>query len=74
MMLDRSAAVGPWVIVIDEMSYDQAFDVGRVLGSKGIGGRFVRGTVADNMAHLARLKAEGGRAGRGSAGGERERR
>ena len=47
-MVDRSADVGPWLIVVDEL--------GRTMGSLGVTGRFMRGEVADYMADAARWR------------------
>lgn len=59
-MVDLSAKAGPWVIVVDAMSYEKANELGRTMGSMGVTGRFMRGTVADQIGELARLKSEAG--------------
>ncbi len=55
-MVDRSADVGPWLIVVDAMDYDRADELGRTMGSLGVTGRFMRGEVADCMADAARWR------------------
>ncbi|MBU5404704.1 hypothetical protein KQI08_02060 [Paraeggerthella hongkongensis] len=55
-MVDRSADVGPWLIVVDAMDYDRADELGRTMGSLGVTGKFMRGEVADCMADAARWR------------------
>ena len=57
-MLDYTEPCGPWLIVIDKMDYDQAGELGKTMGERGLTGRFMRGTVADNMADLAKRKKQ----------------
>lgn len=57
-MLDYTEPCGPWLIVIDKMDYDQAGELGKTMGKRGLTGRFMRGTVADNMADLAKRKKQ----------------
>lgn len=48
--------LGPWVIVVDAMSTEQAREAGRVLGGLGVSGMFLTGTVASNVYELSRIK------------------
>lgn len=40
----------PWVIVIEDMDDAKALEIGKVLGSRGVTGRFCRGSLADVLA------------------------
>ena len=48
----------PWVIVIDAMTHDQAIEIGKLLGSHGVTGRFMAGDYAQNMARYAKWLTE----------------
>ena len=48
----------PWVIVVDAMNYEQAAEVGRVLGGKGVTGRFMRGSFADALKRYSDWKRQ----------------
>ena len=39
----------PWVIVVDPIDYEKACEAGRALGSVGVTGRFMNGSLADAM-------------------------
>lgn len=52
-----SAEKTPWVIVVEDMDDGKAREVGKLLGSHGVTGKFCRGTLADVLARNAR---EGG--------------
>ena len=46
-----------WVIVVaDRMTYDEAAACGKHLGSKGYTGRFLNGSLADQVALIPKLK------------------
>lgn len=47
--MSKDTESGPWVIVVDEMTYQQARDLGKVLGAHKVTGHFLRGKVADYM-------------------------
>lgn len=52
---------GPWVIQVDSMNVAQARELGKVLGERGITGRFMAGEVTDHMRDYARIRhAKGG--------------
>ena len=60
-----AVSVGPfrdepcaWVIEIDSMTVSKAQEIGKLLGSNGVTGRFMTGDMADNMKAFALLKVE----------------
>lgn len=47
---------GPWVIQVDSMNVEQARELGKVLGERGITGRFMAGEIADHMRDYAKIR------------------
>ena len=58
-MVDRSAEVGPWLIVVDAMDYDRAVELGRTMGSLGVTGRFMRGPMEKGQEGAGIWRASG---------------
>lgn len=59
----------PWVIVVDSMNQEQAAEVGRVLGGKGLAGRFMRGSFADALKRYSDWKRQQEEAAGAAEGG-----
>ena len=54
-----------WVIVVDAMSHDQAVELGKAMGSMGLTGQFLGGSLARNLQRFSKWQRE-----RESEGGE----
>ena len=50
---------GPWVVQVDSMTIQQARELGKVLGERGITGRFMAGEVAEHMMEYAKIRKGG---------------
>lgn len=59
----------PWVIVVDSMNHEQAAEVGRELGKKGVSGRFMRGSFADALKRYSDWKRQQEEAVKAAEGG-----
>ena len=51
--------VRTWIVVLErQMSYEEACELGKVLGRHGYTGNFVNGSLAVNVSLIPKLKAE----------------
>lgn len=48
----------PWLMFVDDMTYEKAQEAGRALGAIGVTGRFTSRTFAESMAEFGRLRGE----------------